>query len=68
MDKMVSSAYTRAMLSRPDPAPPSRAWRPVLVVLAIVASVAMGLGVCGVVRAAFEATPAMKPYDPLHHW
>jgi hypothetical protein len=39
-----------------------------LVVIAIVAAVGLGLGVSDVVRAAFQAPPTIKPYDPLPRW
>ncbi len=45
-----------------------RLLRHTIVVVAIIAFVVLSLGVGDVVRAAFEAPPAVKPYDPMPHW
>lgn len=56
------------MLEGPEQPRRSRLAQSIFVAVAIVALVAMSLGIGDVVRAAFEAPPPVKPYDPMPRW
>lgn len=56
------------MVESPESPRRPRLARSIFVAVAVVALVAMSLGIGDVVRAAFEAPPAVKPYDPMPRW
>ncbi len=55
------------MVESPEPSG-RRLLRSAVVAVAVVALVVTALGMSDVVRAAFEAPPAVKPYDPMPRW
>lgn len=55
------------MVESPEPSQ-RRLFRSAAVAVAVIALVILALGMTDVVRAAFEAPPAVKPYDPMPHW
>jgi hypothetical protein len=55
------------MVESPEPGR-RRSLRPAIVAVAVAALLVAALGMGHVVRAAFEAPPAVKPYDPMPRW
>jgi hypothetical protein len=51
-----------------DPPRQRRPLRIAAVIVSVLALLILALGVGDVVRAAFQAPPVVKPYDPMPRW